>query len=209
LTLRPPSPADEATQRAANLLAQALAELQQAAVNGTDELATRAALEALAQRIERQLADEKEQRLVLASQLSGLATSLDRLVTHLQGLSTLMADLLERLATPGSLPSIGAGSPAEQPFLPGGEGVSLVLNGVPGFQALMDVQKALMSLDKVAGVSVERFQEGESRLLLQLAAPIAAGELALALRNATSHAYAVEESRPELARLRLKIVPSS
>jgi hypothetical protein len=208
LTLRPPSPEEEASQRAATLLVQALTELQQAATSRSGEMASRAALEELTQRIERQLAEEKEQRLVLAGQLTGLATSLDRLVTHLQGLSTLMADLLERLATPSPLPTT-APAGTEQPFLPGGEGISLMLNGVPGFQALMDIQKALTSLDKVAGVSVERFQEGDSRLLLHLSAPIPAGELAHALRNATGHAFAVEESRPELARLRLKIVPAS
>lgn len=195
--------------RAASLLAQALRELQQAAAaeSGTtrQELAeSRAVLDRLAQRFEQQLAEEREQRLVLAGQLTTLASSLDRLVSHLQGLSQLMADLLERLATPAQ-----ASPPAEPAFSAGGEGVSLTLSGVPGFQALMDAQKALMAMDQVSSASVERFQEGDSRLLLQLRAPITASDIAAGLRSATGHAIVVEESRPELQRLRLKIVPST
>jgi hypothetical protein len=194
---------DEATRRAASYLAQALTELQAAA--HADEVQ---GLQQLAQRIEQELADEREQRLLLAGQLNGLATSLDRLVTHLQGLSQLMADLLERLAAPSPLPA-AATQAAEPSFQPGGEGVSLVLTSVPGFQALMDVQKALNALDQVEGVSVERFQEGDSRLLLRLSAAITANDLAAAVRQATNAAVVVEESRPELMRLRLKVVPAA
>ncbi|MPZ49807.1 MAG: hypothetical protein GEU75_11035 [Dehalococcoidia bacterium] len=211
MTLQPTGPDDEATRRAAGYLAQALNELQQAADTRSGEMASRAALQELAQRIERQLAEEKEQRLLLASQLTGLASSLDRLVTHLHGLSDLMADLLERLAepTPINTPTPAPAEPTEPSFLPGGEGLSLLLSAVPGFQALMDIQKALMAIEKVSGVSVERFQEGDSRLLLHLSAPITAGKLASALRDATGLAFVVEESRPELSRLRLKIVPAA
>lgn len=212
MTQRQPSPAEEIVSRVASLLAQALTELQQqspawaAAEAARQELAaSRAGLQELASHLERQLADEKEQRLVLANQLTGLAASLDRLVDHLHGLSQLIADLLERLAAPAP----AASPPGEQPFRPGGEGVSLTLTGVPGFQALMDTQKALMSLEPVGGASVERFQEGDSRILLNLRAPITATELADALRKATNHAFIVEESRPDLLRLRLKIVPAS
>jgi hypothetical protein len=195
--------------RAASLLAQALRELQSAAAAdaGSTKQAladSRSALDRLVQRFEQQLAEEKEQRLVLAGQLTTLASSLDRLVSHLQGLSTLMADLLERLATPAQP------QPAAEPaFTAGGEGISLTLSGVPGFQALMDIQKALGGLDQVASASVERFQEGDSRLLLQLRAPLRANDLAAGLRAATGLTIVVEESRPELQRLRLKIVPSS
>jgi hypothetical protein len=70
----------------------------------------------------------------------------------------------------------------------------------------MDIQKALIALEQVAGASVERFQEGDSRILLQLRSPLTAADLAHALTSATGHQIAVEESRPELMRLRLKIV---
>ncbi|HEY7466052.1 MAG TPA: hypothetical protein VIB47_05110 [Dehalococcoidia bacterium] len=201
---------DDAVSRAAGLLAQALNELYQAAaaeagVSREDLAESRAALQALAQRLEQQLAEEKLQRAQLAGQLTNLAGSLDRLVNHLHGLSQLMAELLERLAAPGEA-AAAAVAVAEPTFQPGGEGISLNLSSVPGFQALMDIQKALLAMDQVAGASVERFQEGDSRVLVQLRNPITANELASALSRATGHQFAVEETRPELMRLRLKLL---
>jgi hypothetical protein len=192
-------------------LAGALNELQSAASNDAsirDELVhNRESLEALVQRIDVQRAEDKEQRAVLAGQLTNLAGSLDRLVGHLDGLSRLMAELIERLvAAPEPAAPSQPAETAEPVFRPGGEGVSLTVVSVPGFQVLMDIQKALLAIDQVSGASVERFQEGDSRLLLQLRAPISAAEVAGALGHHTGHAFAVEESRPELMRLRLKIV---
>ncbi len=212
-------PREAATNRAASLIAQAFAELQEAnaieAAEARKELATnRAALQELTVNIERHLAEEREQNVALGGQLSTLAGSLDRLVNHLQGLSSLMADLLGRLAEPA--PAIGATpaapepqSPAEPPFQPGGEGVSLTIVAVPGFQALMEIQKALTAIEQVGHASVERFQEGDSRLLVGLTSPITATDLVNALIGATGQAMAIEESKPELARLRVKVIPSS
>jgi hypothetical protein len=70
----------------------------------------------------------------------------------------------------------------------------------------MDIQKALMGFEQVASASVERFQEGDSRIQLHLRAPLTASEIAGTLGRMTGHAFAVEEARPELMRLRLKIV---
>ncbi len=139
-----------------------------------DELsAARASIQDLSTRLERQLEDDKDQRRLVGDQLAALATSLDRLVIHLQGLSQLMGDLLERLAeTPAPAPA------PEASFQPGGEGVSLALAAVPGFQALMDIQKALASMPQAAGASVERYQEGDSRILLHLKSPVTASEIA-------------------------------
>ena len=93
--------------QAASLLAQALTQLQRTtsdqagAAAVRDEIAaSRSALEKLAGRLEKQLEEDKEQRRLLGDQLTGLGGSLDRLVAHLQDLSHLMADLLERLAQP-------------------------------------------------------------------------------------------------------------
>lgn len=212
-------PREDATNRAASLIAQALAELQEAnaieAAEARTELATnRTALQELTANIERHLAEEREQHVALGGQLSTLAGSLDRLVNHLQGLSTLMSDLLGRLAEPASAsPAIPAATesqaPAEAPFQPGGEGVSLTIVAVPGFQALMEIQKALTGIEQVAHASVERFQEGDSRLLVSLTGPITATDLVTALIHATGQAMAIEDSKPELARLRVKVVPSS
>lgn len=197
--------------QAASLLAQALTQLQRTtsdqagAAAVRDEIAaSRSALEKLAGRLEKQLEEDKEQRRLLGDQLTALGGSLDRLVAHLQDLSHLMADLLERLAQPAPPAKLG-----ETPFAPGGEGITLVLASVPGFQGLMEIQKALTAMEQVAGASVERYQEGESRLLLHLSAPLTATQITDRLRDASGYAAVVEESRPELFRLRLKIIPGA
>jgi hypothetical protein len=194
----------EATNRAAALIAEAIAALQ-TTENGLirDELReARAAIESLTARLERHMAEEREHRDVLAGQLGGLVSSLDRLVTQLQALSGVMADVLE--STAGER---GATPQASEPtFMPGGEGVSLALSGVPGFQALMELQKALARMPALEGASVERYQEGDSRLLLHLRAAVTASEIVEAMHAATSYNIAVEESRPELRSLRLRIV---
>jgi hypothetical protein len=204
---------DDAVGRASEHLARALNELYQAAaaeagVTRADLARDRAALQELAQRLEAELAEEKQQRAQLAGQLTNLAGSLDRLVSHLHGLSQLMAELLERLASSPTSPLAepAAVSVPEPSFQPGGEGIALSLTSVPGFQALMDFQKALNAMEPVSMASVERFQEGDSRIQVQLSAPLTAEAIASGLTNATGHACVVEESRPELMRLRLKVV---
>jgi hypothetical protein len=201
-------PDEETSARIASQFARAFAELQQSLIAANDtagaqgELAAaRAAIQDLSARLERQLEEDKEQRHLLGDQLAALAGSLDRLVSHLQALSQLMGDLLERLAEPR-----GATAVVEAPFQPGGEGISLALAAVPGFQALMDIQKALSSMPQVSGASVERYNEGDSRILLHLGAAVTATEIAAWVRSTTPHAVVVEEAKPELSRLRMKVV---
>ena len=207
---------DDAIARAARLIAGGLSELAAASQENSalqDEVArNRIAIESLAHQMDQRLAEERQQRAALAGQITNLAGSLDRLVNHLEGISLLMSELVERMVsprTPVAAPSdapITASEPEEPLFQPGGEGISLAISAVPGFQVLMDIQKALMALDQVSSASVERFQEGDSRIQIHLRQPVGATELASALGNATGHSYAVEDARPELMRLRLKIV---
>jgi hypothetical protein len=203
---------DDAIARAARLIAGALSELTTASQeNATllNEVArNRMAIESLGQQMEQRLAEERQQRNLVAEQITNLAGSLDRLVTHLEGISLLMSELVERLAAPRE-PEPEPSTPAEtgEPlFRPGGEGVALAIGAVPGFQVLMDIQKALMAFEQVSSASVERFQEGDSRIQLHLREAVTGSQLAAALGNATGHSFAVEETRPELMRLRLKIV---
>jgi hypothetical protein len=206
----------DAISRAAAHIARALYEMQTLddARNAPvrEEVARGTAiLEQMASRIEASLAEDKEQRHVMAGQLSQLAGSLDSLVNHLQGLSHLMADILERIAEPVAAPEEEEAVPevpAEPTFSPGGEGVTLTIANVPNFAALPEIQRALLSVDQVASASVERFSEDEARLVLQLKASLTSSDLSNALHNATSHRFVVEEARPELLRLKLKIVPA-
>ena len=203
---------DDAIARAARLIAGGLSELTTASQENSallDEMArNRIAFESLSQQMEQRLAEERQQRGALADQITNLAGSLDRLVTHLEGISLLMSELVERMAAPREpAPALETPTePAEPLFQPGGEGVSLAIGAVPGFQVLMDIQKALMGFQQVSSASVERFQEGDSRIQIHLREPVSGSQLAGALGDATGHAFAVEEARPELMRLKLKIV---
>jgi hypothetical protein len=209
LTERQSLPDQETSARIASAFGRAIAELQDSLLSAsgltaaTNEIASaRAAIDQLSRRVESQLEEDKEQRRQLGDQLVALAGSLDRLVTHLQGLSQLMGDLLERLAEPRTGNSA---PPAETPFRPSTDGLSLALAGLPGFQALMEVQKAISSMEQVAGASVERYQEGDSRLLIHLKSSLTAGEIVSWLRSNTPFTAVVEESRPEMSRLRMRI----
>jgi hypothetical protein len=124
-----------------------------------------------------------------------------------------MTGILQRLADDAAAPAPTAetGPPAAEPppepvFHPGGEGVSLMLTAVPGFQALMDLQKALIAVEQVASASVERFQEGDSRVLLQLHGPLTASDIVATLHHATGLHLVLEEARPELNSLHLKVL---
>jgi uncharacterized phage infection (PIP) family protein YhgE len=203
---------EDAVSQAAGTIAKALADLQQAAAAEAEATRkgltkSRGDLRELVQRFESQLAKEREQSTASANQLTALVSSIDRLVERLDDVSQRLAELTERLAvgveTPGS--SLKAAGPS---FHPGGEGVTLAVSCVPGFQALMDIHKALQAMDQVASASVERFQEGESRILVQLRSPVSASEVASGLHGATGHALAVEEARPEVMQLRLKVIGS-
>jgi len=209
LTQRQASNEEEAAAQAAAHLGKALAELtrnvaeQAGLTTARDEIsAARAAIETTAQRIQGHLEEARERENLLGQQLGGLASSLDRLVAHLEGLSRLMGDLLERVSEPAAAP-VAKPEPA---FPAGGEGTTLVLASVPGFQGLMEIQKALTAMEQVAGASVERYQEGDSRILLHLNAQVTASQIVEALRQATGHPAVVEESRPELLRLKIKIL---
>jgi hypothetical protein len=202
---------DDAIARAARLIAGGLSELTTASQENSsllDEVArNRIAIESLSQQMDQRLAEERQQRSALADQITNLGGSLDRLVSHLEGISLLMSELVERMATTRQPePAATPAEPTEPLFRPGGEGVSLAIGAVPGFQVLMDIQKALMAFEQVSSASVERFQEGDSRIQIHLRAPVTGTQLANALGSATGHSFAVEEARPELMRLRLKIV---
>jgi hypothetical protein len=193
-------------------MAGALSELTAASQENStvaDELMrNRIAIEALCLQIEQRLGEEQQQRGALADQITNLAGSLDRLVSHLEGISLLMSELVERMAAPREPAPAQAATPepSEPLFQPGGEGISLAIGEVPGFQVLMDIQKALMAVEQVSSASVERFQEGESRIQLHLRAAVSAERIAGELGAATGHSFAIEDAVPELMRLRLKIV---
>jgi hypothetical protein len=92
----------------------------------------------------------------------------------------------------------------EPAFAPGGEGLTLAISAVPGFQGLMEVQRALTRISAIEGASVERYFDGEARIVLTLREPITAGRLLETLTQATGQQLQLEESRPESMRMRVR-----
>ncbi len=95
--------------------------------------------------------------------------------------------------------------PAEPQYAAGGEGIQLLVSAVPGFQGLMEVQRALTHMPAVEGASVERYLDGEARLTLLLREPLTARRIADGLAEYIGEPLSIEEARPEALRLHLRV----
>ena len=94
--------------------------------------------------------------------------------------------------------------PPEPQYAAGGEGIQLLVSAVPGFQGLMEVQRALTHIPAVEGASVERYLDGEARISLLLREPLTARRIADGLAEYIGEPLAIEEARPEALRLHLR-----
>jgi len=146
--------------------------------------------------------------------LERFSAVLTRLVEHTEQLAERMADLTEAVAALAEQ-RIAEEPPAapkpqlpemEPAFAPGGEGVDMIVASVPGFQGLMDVQRALVRLPQVQSAAVRRYQDDEAAIQLVLSQPMTATALAEGVSAATGRRLFVDEARPEALRLRLRFV---
>jgi hypothetical protein len=94
--------------------------------------------------------------------------------------------------------------PAEPQFAAGGGGIQLLVSAVPGFQGLMELQRALTHMPAVEGASVERYLDGEARISLLLREPLTARRIADGLAEYIGERLTIEEARPEALRLHLR-----
>ena len=141
----------------------------------------------------------------LSNESSALALMADRLQMRLEQLQrALNGDYHEapRERVVAQEPPV----PTEPQFRPSDQGINVVISNVPGFQGLMDVQRALESLPEVEKASVLNFRNDEASLQLVLRSPTTARQLVDALARATGAELLIEESRPEAQRLRLRFV---
>jgi hypothetical protein len=107
-------------------------------------------------------------------------------------------------APPVEAPPEEKEEPAEPQFAAGGEGIQLLISAVPGFQGLMEVQRALTHMPAVEGASVERYLDGEARIVLLLREPLTARRIADGLAEYIGEPLTIEEARPEALRLHLR-----
>lgn len=134
----------------------------------------------------------------LSQEAANLAVVSERLEQHLGDLTQGLggAARAEPAAPATDEPRFGAGNGA----------LGIVLAGVPGFQGLMDAQRALSGLPSAQGASVVAFRNGEASLELHLQSPVSAREIVESVRRSTGHELLIEEARPDAGRLRLRFV---
>ena len=143
---------------------------------------------------------------------------LARLVDHTEALSARMSDLTNAVATvaeaqAASHAAQAAPEPAkphlpdlEPPFAAGGEGIDVTIAAVPGFQGLMEIQRALVRLPQVQSAAVRRYQDDEAAIQLVLGQPMTATAIAEGVTAGTGKRIFVDEARPDTLRLRLRFL---
>jgi hypothetical protein len=141
----------------------------------------------------------------LSNEASSLALVADRLQVRLGDLGRALGhDNTYRDREPAQEAIRSA--PEEPQFRPSDQGVTIVLAGVPGFQGLMDVQRALNGLSFVENASVVGFKNDEATLRVVLRQPASARQIVEGLQAAIGQQVLIEEARPEAQRLRLRFV---
>jgi hypothetical protein len=188
---------DEAIDRAAKIMAESLARgLMEA------EVILGAEREARAQTVP-QLLDTLER---FGEALTRLAEFTERLGERMNELTDAVATLANtREARPAASPTPQL--PAMEPsFASGGEGIDVTIAAVPGFQGLMDLQRALVRLPQVQSAAVRRYQDDEAAIQLVLSQPMTASAIVEGVADATGRQIVVDEARPDALRLRLRFL---
>ncbi len=186
---------DEAVERASRVIAQALKEAEIVLASQRESR-------------QQQLAPE------LIDTLERFSSLLARLVEHTEHLAERMTELTEAVAALADMRARGATPPASTPqlpemeraFAPGGEGIDVTIEAVPGFQGLMELQRALVRLPEVQSAAVRKYQDDEAAIQLVLAQPMTASSVAAGITGSTGHPIIVDDARPDQLRLRLRFL---
>lgn len=143
----------------------------------------------------------------LSDETSRITLLADRLESRLVGLArSLRQTALVSEPEPEPEPAPAPEIPQEPQFQPGDQAIGVIVNAVPGFQELMDMQRGLSDLAAVEGASVSSYRNGEASLELTLNAPVTAREIIDRLGESTNRQLLIEEARPETQRLRLRFI---
>lgn len=187
----------EAIDRAARIIAQALMEA---------EVVLAADRERRGQQVPTEVIDTLER----------FSSLLGRLVEHTEHLAERMTELTEAVAAladsrtrgtpPAPVPPVPQLPEMERAFAPGGEGIDVTIQSVPGFQGLMELQRSLVRLPEVQSAAVRKYQDDEAAIQLVLAQPMTASGIAAGVTGSTGHPVIVDEARPDQLRLRLRFL---
>lgn len=197
----------EAVERAARIIAESLAQgLMEAEVILGAERETRA------QTVPPQVVEALER----------FGTVLEKLLEFNEQLGERVAELTDAVARLAEAQTHAAAAPApagssgfsakpqlpdmEPSYAPGGEGIDVTIAAVPGFQGLMELQRALVRLPQVHSAAVRRYQDDEASIQLVLSQPMSANTIAEGVTASTGRGIVVDESRPDALRLRLRFI---
>lgn len=181
----------EAIDRAARTIAQAL-------------IALSAEQDARAQQVPAALVETLEK---FSDILARLVDHNEQLAQRVSELTIAVAELDQARAVAPTNSHAKPQLPEMEPsFTPGGEGVDVTIAAVPGFQGLMEVQRALVRLPQVQSAAVRRYQDDEAAIQLILSQPMTASAIAEGISAATGQQLIVDDARPDALRLRLRFL---
>jgi hypothetical protein len=188
----------DASERAARIIAESLAQgLMEA------EVIIAAERDARAQQIPPQLIDTLERFSAVLTRLVEFTEQIGVRINELTEAVNVLADLRAQAPAPSTKPQLPEMEPS---FAPGGEGIDVTIAAVPGFQGLMELQRALVRLPQVQSAAVRRYQDDEAAIQLVLQQPMTASAIAEGLTGSTGRTIFVDESRPDVLRLRLRFL---
>lgn len=187
---------DDAADRAATIIARSLAQgLMEA------EVIIAADREARAQALPPQLVETLER---FGSVLTKLVEYTEQLGGRVNELTDAVAALSEQAAQrAGAKPQLPE---MEHTFAAGGEGIDVTISAVPGFQGLMDLQRALVRMPQVQSAAVRRYQDDEASIQLVLVEPLTASAIVEGLSESTGQRLVTDEARPDALRLRMRFL---
>lgn len=187
---------DDAADRAATIIARSLAQgLMEA------EVIIAADREARSQALPPQLVETLER---FGAVLTKLVEYTEQLGGRVNELTDAVAALSEQAAQrSGAKPQLPE---MEHTFAAGGEGIDVTISAVPGFQGLMDLQRALVRMPQVQSAAVRRYQDDEASIQLVLVEPLTASAIVEGLSESTGQRLVTDEARPDALRLRMRFL---
>lgn len=196
----------ESFERAAKIIAESLAQgLMEA------EIILGAERETRAQTVPPQVIEALERFGTVLEKLLEFNEQLGERVAELTDAVARLAEA--QAAAPAPTATNGGGFAAkpqlpemEPSYAPGGEGIDVTIAAVPGFQGLMELQRALVRLPQVHSAAVRRYQDDEASIQLVLSQPMSANAIAEGVTASTGRGIVVDESRPDMLRLRLRFI---
>jgi hypothetical protein len=186
---------NEAIDRASRIIAQALMEA---------EVIVAADRESRVASVPPQLLDALERFSDVLGKLveynEAMGTRINELTDAVTALAESQAAARAEATAKPQLPEL------EPSFAPGGEGIDVSIASVPGFQGLMDLQRALVRMPQVSSAAVRRYQDDDAAIQLVLSQPMTATAIAQGVSASIDQQIIVDEARPEGLRLRLRFL---